>query len=452
MFFSQVLLGIFIFTFEITRNRAQIIDLLSIFNVLFFICYVISPISGYFMLPNWQEYSVMRYSIKGADYTSTYFYYSGILILFFYFFLILSFKFFKVKYRSNFLNYLFNHEFNYIAIYRLSIFLFLISFIAILISSFKSGGLINWVVANPRIYFVNEADDIVASSWGLDKISNFMLFSSYLFWGIFVMRNKLKFNTDFIKYSIFLCFFVLSLFFSSIVVIHSGGRLVLFKYFATFFIASMYISKNSFSPIKLFLLILIGGIVAIYGRLVFKYFVYKDFVVDTVNSINESFVDQFYSFINNYTFAFFSVINNLKYGFDNFKLFGDLFTWPFQFVPPSFRPDNLPYSTKLNTFRLMDLKNTGIIPSDIVSYGLINGHVFGVFIVAILFGIVLKILNSYSFKISNPISAILYVSVSFVIGFRVMYFDPAHLFKGSFDIIVGLVLVYFISRFKFKNV
>lgn len=450
IFLLQILLGILIIAFEFLRKKSKLIDIVAIFNLLFFICYVISPICGYFMLRNWQDYSVMRYTIKGADYISSSFFYTGITIIVSYLVFILVYTFYTPNFRNKFLNTIFVEKIQQQRIFKYALFIFGISFISVLISSLSSGGLVNWIVANPRLYFTDEADSVKASSWGLDKLTQLMLFSCYLFWGLYKISSN-KQNQDskgLINRNLVLLFLIISFFFSAAVAIHSGGRLFFFKFFATFLIAQMYLNRKSISLLKVGSLVIFGGIIALYGRLVFKYFIYKDFVEDTLSGIDDTLSSKFFGFINNYTYAFNSANNNIKYGSDNIHLFGDLFTWPFEFFPPSIRPDGLPYTTKINTFRLMDLKDQGIIPSDFISYGIINGHVVGVLIVSALFAIVVKILNSYSYKINNAVAAILFVAMAFVIGFRVMYFDPAHLFKGSFDLIAGLIGFVVVSNFK----
>lgn len=444
MIFSlQIALSFIILCNEIFRSKKYQFDFFTLFNVVYFICYVVAPISGFFMKDEWQKYSVMRYTIKGVQYDNPNFYSIGILTILTYLIIVFSFSFFRYR-TSIYKKSLFFVDDDYRFLLKYTKVLFFISVLALLYSAYSAGGLLKWMVSNPRLYYANDALEVEEQSWILSKLTRCIIICCYFYFALILHLKSKKIPITIWTYIFFATSFLLSL----VVVIHSGGRFLMFQFFGILFLTFVIGRRLKFDLKKVAIVVLFGGSVLLYGRTFFQFFIYDNALDSLREKSSESGIDKFFGVMNNYTFPFFSAINNFSYDFLDWNFFRDFLLWPLNFLPPSFRPNFEFDSTAINTFRLMG-EYKRFVPSDVISYGLINFGVTGVLIVSVFFGWLLKYFNStIDLTNRNYLASCIYSILAFLICFRVMYFDPYHFIKGSFEFISIIFFIPFFRKIK----
>lgn len=451
MFFFQILLAIILISTEIRRKREYSFDFCTLFSIVYFICYVVAPICGYFMASNIYRYSVMRYTMKGVQYGTESFYFAGLLSVIVYLCIQISYRIYNGKTITAYKKMLFVQDMNYRLIYKLAFFIFVLSSLVLFYFSLSSGGIFKWMVSNPRLYFENDASDVEEKSWILTKIVRSVIISCYFFWAI--LLYKIEYKVKSIKFYIYFLF-LFSFLFSVIVVFHSGGRFLFFQFFAILFLTYILFKRKKINVLKVSLITVFGAFVLLYSRYLFQFLIYDDVFDRMLEKEQESVADRLFGVINNYTFPFFSSINNIDRHLSytgEWNMFRDIFLWPVNFLPQSYRPDFVFDSTAINTHGLMG-EYTRFIPSDIISYGLINFGFIGVILVAFLFGIVLKYFNNcIIYTKNNPFAAVIYLILAFLVCFRIMYFDPYHLIKGAFEILVCVFIIPIITPKKIRR-
>lgn len=460
-FILQYILAFIIIFYEVQRKKKQIIDLLLIFNVVYFTCYVVAPISAYFMLKDivrqnlsFDTYSVLYFVTKGGyDFYSWNFYMTGILSILAFLLLIFTYSSLNIKRSITFFDNIFSKNVSYSKVYKLSLFLLILSLIAFSYSIYTKG-FSTWFFSNARMHFggSEEAQNLIGDSWLVDKTLLFAQVAALLFWGLSkkeykgveIVINKRKFHIYFL--------FAIALALALLLLYRSSGRLSFFRFIAIFFVGGFYLSNDGMKRKGLvrkgLLVSLIGIFLVLYGRSFFRFFLYREHVVSVFTERTNSLKQSYFSFINNFTFPFFSASNNLNFIGTEQNLFRDFFKAPFSLVPSRILDVDLNSTSDINTMRALGGRES-TIPPDILSYGLINGGYLGLILVVISFGAILKLINSYADKLVNPISVALFVFLAFNLGFRVMYFDPLHFMRGTFPFIIAIIF-YSILPYRFK--
>lgn len=445
MFIIQFVLALSISWFEITRLRRVKIDVMSMFSLVYFICFVIAPISGYYMFNdeyNVQSYSVFFNTIDGKyDFSSSNFYITGLLTLIAYWIIILVFRTYRPSSKTPVLGRVFEKKIPERFIYIIGI-LFLLISVAVLCYIQVTQGIGSWLTSNPRAYMSGDREELELESlsWTMDKLLRFGIFSSLLFWGLNYSPNANN------RFPLVRVLFLISFFLSCILIYRIAGRLVFFRYFAVFFLAYLFVKQPKYIYLKSLLLIVFGIIFILYGRLIFRFFLYNDHVVSTFLSVDDSAIESYFKFISNFTFPFFSASKNIDYINHQLYWFKDLFLLPFSFMPEKFLGISYISSSEINTYRVWGVRGESGNPSDMFSYALINAGYIGVLLVSFVFGIVLKKLNTLIGKLNNSISTILFVYLAFTIVFLIMYCDPQHFFKGSIEFWLGIGLIFLVSK------
>src|SRR5690606_15112544 len=371
-------------------------------------------------------------------FTSSNFFVTGSLSIVLYLIVILSYSLFKVNVKIAFLENIFVKKVSYSKIYNLALILLIITMLALLYS-ILSRGFTDWFFSNSRMHFhgSEEAETLSEDSWLIDKLFMFGQVSALLFWGLLQKQFDGEKITEGKKFKFLIPLFIISLSIAFMLLYRSSGRLMFFRFIAVFLISSVYISRKGLLK-KGILISVLGAIVVLYGRTLFRIFLYTDHVVDTLSDQGTELRNAFFSFISNFSFPFFSASNNLNYVGVEYNLFMDLFKMPLTLIPPRLIDIDLSSSSGINTARTLGQPDS-TVPSDILSYGLINGGYLGVLLVGISFGVILKLLNSYSRRLVGPVAVALFVYLALNIGFRVMYFDPLHFLRGTFSFIIAMV-------------
>ena len=154
-----------------------------------------------------------------------------------------------------------------------------------------------------------------------------------------------------------------------------------------------------------------------------------------------------YYVIRELSFPFVSFFAQLNDG-AHFGLFFDVLIAPLFALPSSITSGWFITSDQLNTELIAgavkgDRGVTGTIPVDLVTFGLMQAHVVGVFLYATLFGYLVRIFSSVAMSFSNQGLASAFTAY-FVVNFAVIsifYASPKMIFENHFASIIALALV-----------
>lgn len=275
----------------------------------------------------------------------------------------------------------------------------------------------------------------------LKRFGSLAYFSSYLFYGLLIDKNI---ETSQKKH--YLCGFCFSVIFSIYVLISWVGRVGLALYVATFLLGYIlysyktierYIRKIFFFVTICFLLIIVA-----------------DAILGSTNS-NFGIVELFAKELSFPLSTYYFQIN-----FPHYRWFKDILVAPLYVLPTRIWSGifNIETLSSYNTFihegaRKGEMGVTGEIPVDMLSFALMQGSVFGVVVVGILWGIFLYHIESLVNRISiKGVRAIIYARVILNVAMmNVMYGDTIHLVTRNFEIIVGFMFLYYFVRPKLKN-
>src|SRR5690554_3431162 len=192
-FIFQYILGFIIIFYEMQRKRSQIIDVLLVFNIVYFVCYVVVPISAYFMLQDiinknlsFDTYSVLFFVTGGKyDFSSSNFYMTGVLSILAFLLLIFTYSSIRLKMSVSFFDNIFSKHVSYSKVYKLALFLLGLSLIVFLYSIYTKG-FSTWFFSNARMHFggSEEAEALTGDSWLVGKVLLFAQVAALLFWGL----------------------------------------------------------------------------------------------------------------------------------------------------------------------------------------------------------------------------------------------------------------------------
>src|SRR5690606_26987031 len=138
----------------------------------------------------------------------------------------------------------------------------------------------------------------------------------------------------------------------------------------------------------------------------------------------------------------FTYINLLHYyEYSSFGYFIDIIQFPLYILTRRIFPVTPVETTiEVNTMNILGIPG-GIMPPDIVTYGLLNLGMVGVILIAFSFGVLCKYIDSYQRKGAPALSIIVIIALIFIVGFRVMYFNPKQLTTGYFYFFMTLAVI-----------
>ena len=153
------------------------------------------------------------------------------------------------------------------------------------------------------------------------------------------------------------------------------------------------------------------------------------------------------------SFLFTSFFGQLHVGEHHWRMFYDVLIAPIYFLPSRFYADWLIGVEDVNTivhygFRKGEGGNTANVPVDMVTFGLMQMHYLGVFLFAVLFGVISSALHGLvqSFRFAGLYHVFFaYVCIYFS-SFAVFYAYPEHIIGSHFPAIFS-VLVFIAWRF-----
>jgi len=448
MWIPHIFLGLFIVIVELTRKKYFLVDLLTIINLVTFISFVIVPLVLPTMLLD-SNYSSSVDVWAPREITQEENIQAGLLAFLFYSVFITAFSLTSSKMKLRFFHFAFGPD-NIKNAYRVGVLLLGFAVVALSILVISEGGISDFFKTRSRLYFSSD-QNIRQGTSPVAFLSNFLplsLFASFLLWGIkkdsLLPQKKILVST----------LFYLAFFLSILMCFTRGGRFLLFMYIATFPLASSVMQKKKGKVSGKILLIAVAAVlIMIYGDALFRMLVYDyDLALGlALNNPNNKSVYAFYTFLSNFAFPYLDTIRNIRYPYDH-HFFEDLVLFPFYYVPRQLIFIDLPStSTEINTLRVHGSFDKGGMPTDILSYGLINAGVVGIVMCSFLFGLLVKTVNNFLTSINSYSSAILYSGFIIIVGFFVIYFDPHHFIRPYFYFWFGLGCLYVSRRFNWSN-
>ena len=428
IYFLTSLISIIFLYKKIRKNKK--IEIIDFFNIYYIIVYFLVPIFSIFN-------NSVKFTTKYADFFSydlKYHILSYFMALIFYLILNYTYKIVKISHRkSNEVN-INNKTFMIINII-FSIIGIVSYYLWSKIYGFPFGILKyadvlrdnNVVIDNPYTIF--------------QPICNFTVFASYM-WLILIKNYNNKIN----KIIAFLLF-CLTFFFSILSTFATDSRMSIITLFLVPII--YFVNKRKINVKK----IIVWGIVSIIllGNLDnITYFIRNNaFKSNNNNNNNNVFV----LLSNEFGFTYSNRIN-LIYNIENkdvkYTELQDIKNTIFAWVPKSMRSaDHITlgeYNTKLYS------NPSGTIPTDVVSASIYKGRFFGLILLPIFIGILLKYFDVFFESKSNDFHKMMFYIVGIILMLRfVAYYDLSDILFGKFALIIYYFVVYFLCREKESN-
>ncbi len=262
----------------------------------------------------------------------------------------------------------------------------------------------------------------------LQPFGHLALFASYIFWAI--RREGRKTFPSFVG-------FWLSFSFSIYVLYSWVGRVGFLVYLCIFLLAFIYLKKISARKV------LIASFV---GSLAGLYFLY---IISNILEIKGA--DNFsYYVVREISFPFVSFFAQLERGDYLFRGFSDLLLAPLYLLPSSWSVGWLEGAEQVNTLVISGAKKgdygvTGGIPVDLITLGLMQIHIPGIFVIGFIFGILLKSIQIIFDSI--PLDSLRYILMAYMaikISFiSVFYANPSNFIAAVFPIVLLLLSIMF---------
>jgi len=260
-------------------------------------------------------------------------------------------------------------------------------------------------------------------------LAKVIIFCSYMFWGMKKISNgKIK------------KLFYLSLLLSLFLLFRFSGRMILMTFIAAFVLSS-FILKQKLPKLKFVILAALGGFVILFGNAIFRSFLYEDAFSrrQEYYSNADPVLTPFLDIIGGFSFPYRNLLHYYEY--NDFGYFIDMVQFPLYILPRRIIPIRPVETTiEVNTMNILGIPG-GIMPPDVVTYGLLNLGFLGVILIAFAFGILCKYIDSYQRKGAPALSIIVIIALIFIVGFRVMYFNPKQLVSGYFYFFISLALI-----------
>lgn len=270
----------------------------------------------------------------------------------------------------------------------------------------------------------------------LQRFGAFSIFSSFLFFSMFMDKNL---NKD--KRNIGIFGFLLSFCFAFFVLYSWEGRIAFMVFLLTFILANIiYRIKSIFRLLRKFSKLLILALLLI---IVFDRLLSRTPVEITITGL----------FVKELSFPSAAFIT--QFNSETYRWFQDLFSAPVYLLPYTIWR----YKFGLDTASMVVTYNfwgaykgeadvKGSIPVDLLTFSYMQAHILGVIVVGFLTGVVLY--GMQRLQNSIPIDSLRAVIgsniVLNVVMMTVPYGDPYHIITRCFYLIAGLILLKFIIR------
>lgn len=262
----------------------------------------------------------------------------------------------------------------------------------------------------------------------LKPFGHFATLACLAFWGLLISNRK---NTSIV------IGFTISLIFSCYVIYASAGRVSMMSFLAILPISlAIKYKANYLTFFVAYFAIAASGITSLY-------------VISNLLGLKGAENIQFYA-IREASFPFTSFFANLREGF-LFHTFWEIFISPLHLVPSSLTSSWLLDASVTNTTIIMGAPKgeygvTGSIPTDMLTFGLMQFHFLGVVIYAVFLGYLLRVVSEIAGSFS--VAGLSYTFSAYVmirIGvFSIFYSHPKHIIMSHFSIIAALLAIVFL--------
>lgn len=262
----------------------------------------------------------------------------------------------------------------------------------------------------------------------LQPFGHLTLFSSYIFWAVRRDGNKTFFN--------FAGFWLAFLF--SVYVLYSwSGRAGFVIYLCVFLLAFIYLKHFSAKTV------VIGGMVGSLATLYLLYIISNVFEIKGADNFS-------YYVVKEISFPFVGFFSQLERGDYLYRGFTDLLYSPLYLLPSSWTTGLMEGVEQINTLVISGAKKgdygvTGTIPVDLITLGLMQIHVPGVFITSIVFGGFIKLLQVFFSAIESDSLRCVFlayaaVKISFI---SIFYANPSNFVASVFPILLLILSILF---------
>lgn len=269
--------------------------------------------------------------------------------------------------------------------------------------------------------------EVFENKWSfLRPFGGLAIIAAYGFFGLLLSEQR-KIGTIF--------GFILSIIFSLYILYSWLGRVEFVVFLTTFFLGAALVRRQN--PIKMMST----------GLIVFMLIL---FLVHSVSVwMNFKAADNLTVFLTReLSFPFGSFFAQLNFNEHLFRGFLDIAVAPLYFLPSSWYGHWIESVSQVNTAIIMGAPKgeagvTGGIPVDLLTLGLMQAHIFGVPIIGILFGILLRVLQYLLDRIPLiGIRGVFEAYVALKISILGIFYSQPNLFiSGNFPLILGAMII-----------
>jgi len=428
----MVLLSLFIVLvigIAIAKERILNFSTFMLASILYAICYGIVPLVIYTVdIPDSYDGPLgnLVYDLEASKHL---YYYASVLAFLSYLVFWTTYRVASFKPKVLFGSYLSTRKGSN-KLYKISKWFFIIGVVFLVLYIAIYGSITNMLLGNTRMAYGGEAEVQVESPYlFLINLAKIVIFSTYMFWGI-----KKTVNT---KARVYLYFALLV---SLFLLFRFSGRMILMTFISTFALSS-FILKQQLPKLKVVLLAALAGFIILFGRAIFSSVLYEDAFSRRQERYTGGWITPILDIVGGFSFPFRNIVHTLDLDFINYQYLVDMIQAPLYLLPRRIIPIKPAATTiEINTMNILGVEGE-IMPPDIVTYGYLNLGLVGIVVTALLFGLLCKYIDSYQRRGVPAISTIVIVALIFIVGFRVMYFNPKQLVVGSFYFFVGLSIL-----------
>ncbi|MEK4251408.1 O-antigen polymerase [Paenibacillus sp. FSL W7-1287] len=423
---------LFITLFEIVRKKEGIFDFLTFINLIFILLYSIAPMYMYFFNDH-LTWSVLR----RTDIHSTSFLLGELMALIFYVVMISCYYFAnklkltkKLRSRASVIY----REAKVRDFFLASVVLFIIGVTTWYIYMQSLGGYSEYM----RLGELLRNDGSVVQT----PLAFFKHFNSLLFISGFLFFSLIK-ETKGMKKAIVLLLFVISTILSFIILFQNSGRITLLLFIITIPLALM-LRRNKVRVFTLFSLGALFLVLVLFGDQILK--IGQDTSYTTVTKTKIEILD---SVIREFAFPY-NNLGNLIPLFPNYFDFRyglpDITGAILQFIPSRLVSFDFLNNQTVSQFNTTLYNNYGQIPIDLVSFGYISFGIAGVILLASIFGVFIRFVESFFSYKESLIACIFYVCFMLQAALAVVYGDPHQVVFSNFKYVFSLILIAIIVR------
>lgn len=259
----------------------------------------------------------------------------------------------------------------------------------------------------------------------LQPFGGFAIIACLGFWGLLILRETRTPSA--------LIGFALSFAMSTYILVANSGRIAMATTIAI--LALSVVAKRRINPLAWFL----GYFMVIVSGALFLFWISNALMLKGGDDVGEYLIREL-------SFPIVAFFAQAERGY-LFHLFHDVFASPLYLLPSSITSSWLQEASEINTEVIIGVKkgvdgNTTGVPTDLLTYGLMQFHLMGVFLYATLFGVVLRAADALAQSIKPlGVRSVFQVYVAINLAtFGIFYAQPNHLILTHFALIATLIV------------